>query len=165
MTIGRPSLKETIEALGLEPHPSEGGFFRETYRSDEVVAKSALPSRYSSARRFGTAIYYLVTPDSFSSMHRLKSDEVFHFYLGDPVVMLMLHPDGRSETVKLGADIRAGHLLQHTVRRGIWTACRSSTAENTRCSERQSRRRSSTTISSLATATRSLRTIRRRRRS
>jgi uncharacterized protein len=111
---------ETIIArLGLQPHP-EGGFYRETYRSPETIAAAALPPRYGKDRNLSTAIYYLLTPDSFSSLHRLQSDELFHFHLGDPVTMLQLHGDGRGETITLGHNILAGQQLQAVVPRGVW---------------------------------------------
>jgi len=108
-----------IELLGLKPHP-EGGYYRETYRSDEKIPRSALPSRYAGDRNAGTAIYYMLTPETFSAMHRIKTDEIFHFYLGDPVTMLQLHPDGRGETITLGGDIEAGHCLQCVVPKNVW---------------------------------------------
>jgi hypothetical protein len=108
-----------IKQLGLQPHP-EGGFYRETYRSHETLAAAALPPRYGNDRNFSTAIFYLLTPDSFSSLHRLQSDEVFHFYAGDPVTMLQLHGDGRGETIVLGQDILAGQQLQVVVPSGAW---------------------------------------------
>lgn len=108
-----------IKQLGLKPHP-EGGFFHETYRSCEKIAARALPTRYRSERNVSTAIYYLLTPDSFSSLHRLRSDEIFHFYVGNPVTMLQLHGDGRGETITLGQDITAGQQLQVIVPRDIW---------------------------------------------
>jgi predicted cupin superfamily sugar epimerase len=108
-----------IQQLGLEPHP-EGGFYRETYRCDERISAAALPVRYGKDRSLSTAIYYLLTPDSFSSLHRLQSDEVFHFYAGDPVTMLQLHGDGRGETIVLGQDIVAGQQLQVVVPRDVW---------------------------------------------
>jgi predicted cupin superfamily sugar epimerase len=114
------SAEEIIGRLGMQPHPEEGGYFLQTYKSEEVISKAALPKRYPSARAFGTAIFYLLTPDTFSALHRLISDEIFHFYLGDPVTMLQLHPDGCSETVTLGQDILAGQELQVVVRRGTW---------------------------------------------
>ena len=108
-----------IRQLGLQPHP-EGGFYRETYRSSEAIAAAALPARYGKDRNLSTAIYYLLTPDSFSSLHRLQSDELFHFLLGDAVTMLQLHEDGHGETITLGQDILAGQQLQVVVARGVW---------------------------------------------
>ncbi len=74
--------QQIISALGLQPHP-EGGYFVETYRADEQLSVGALNERYPGPRPVSTAIYYLLTPDTFSEMHRLRSDEIFHFYLGD----------------------------------------------------------------------------------
>jgi predicted cupin superfamily sugar epimerase len=112
--------EELKKWLNLSPLPVEGGYFAETYRSSEVVPQTALPPRYDGDRAFGTAIYFLLTPDTFSALHRLKSDEVHHFYLGDPVTMLLLHPDGESEVITLGQDIEAGQRLQVVVSGGIW---------------------------------------------
>jgi predicted cupin superfamily sugar epimerase len=113
-----PTAKELIAYLKLQPHPKEGGFFRETYRADEGI--NAPPARYPAPRSFCTAIYYLLTPDTFSAMHRVASDEIFHFYLGDPVRMLQLDADGQGRTLILGSDILHGQQPQVVVRRGIW---------------------------------------------
>lgn len=115
-----PTAEEIIKKLGLEPHPSEGGFFREVYRSDESIMMDCLPNRYKSDRNISTSIYYMLTPDSFSSMHKLKSDEIYHFYLGDPVTILLLFPDGASKIITLGADIMSGQELQVVVPRDTW---------------------------------------------
>jgi hypothetical protein len=118
----------TVEALrrllGLTPHRVEGGYFLETYRSDEQLPATGLPSRYGDSRALGTAIYYLLTPDTFSAMHRLASDEIFHFYLGDPVEMLQLHPDGSHRVVLIGSDLEAGHRPQVIVPRHVWQGAR-----------------------------------------
>ena len=112
--------EEVINLLGLIPHPKEGGYFIETYKSKENISRENLPGRYQSARSFGTAIYYMLIPGTFSPLHRLKSDEIFHFYLGDPVKMLMLFPDGSSEVLTLGQDITKGEKLQVVVPNGVW---------------------------------------------
>jgi predicted cupin superfamily sugar epimerase len=109
-----------VKLLGLKPHPGEGGFYRETYRSDEKIPASALPRRYTMDKHFSTAIYYLITSQSFSAIHRIHTDEIFHFYLGDPATMLQLHPDGRGEVITLGQDIEAGQRLQVMVQGGVW---------------------------------------------
>lgn len=111
---------DLIRQLKLEPHPKEGGFFRETYRSVESIAPGSLDSRYGSARAMSTAIYYLLTPSTFSALHRLKSDEVFHFYLGSPVQMLQLLPDGTSRTIILGPDLLQRQEVQVMVPQGVW---------------------------------------------
>jgi predicted cupin superfamily sugar epimerase len=113
-------VKRVIELFNLKPQPFEGGYFRETYRSEEIIEAGHLPERYISDRHISTAIYYLLTPDTVSKIHKLKSDEIFHFYLGDAVTMLLLYPDGRSDTVTLGSDIENGQLVQKVVPRGVW---------------------------------------------
>jgi len=111
---------QIIALLNLTPHPKEGGYFRETYRSSETILEKALPSKYQGIRSFGTAIYYLLTPETFSSIHRLHSDEIFHFYLGDPVEMLQLRPDGSGRVLIMGSDILNGMQPQVVVPRGVW---------------------------------------------
>lgn len=115
-----PTAEELIRLLQLQPHPKEGGFFRETYRSDESHAAAALPTRYGADRAVSTAIYYMLTPGTLSALHRLRSDEVFHFYLGGPVRMLWLLPDGTGRTLTLGPDFARGQLPQVVVPRGVW---------------------------------------------
>ena len=113
------------QILQMKPHPIEGGYFAETYRSAENIAKDALPRTFDEGpRSISTAIFYLLTPDTFSAMHRLRGDEMFHFYLGDPVEMLELSPDGRGELILLGQNIGAGMKLQHLVPGGSWQGCR-----------------------------------------
>jgi uncharacterized protein len=103
--------RDLIQRLGLQKHPKEGGYFVETYRS--AVSQSF--NGYPAARSIATAIYYLITPDSFSAMHRLPGDEIFHHYLGDAVEMLLLHPTGEHEIVKLGKDLANGERPQVVV--------------------------------------------------
>ena len=110
---------EEIKALlKLAPHPIEGGCFRQTYVSDVSVAL------LRGVRPYGTAIYYLLEAGTFSEMHMLASDEIFHFYLGDPVEMLQLHPDGSSAVVTLGPDLSAGQQVQVIVPAGVWQGTR-----------------------------------------
>ena len=110
---------EEIKALlNLEPHPVEGGSYRRTYTSSGNVA---LPR---GVRPYGTAIYYLLEAGTFSEMHMLASDEIFHFYLGDPVEMLQLHPDGRSAVFTLGPDLQADQHVQLVVPAGVWQGTR-----------------------------------------
>ncbi len=115
---------DIMRLLELTPLELEGGFFRETYRSRWQVSNEYLPEGVRGPRSIGTAIYYMITPESFSTLHRLPGTEVFHFYLGDPVVMLQLHSDGTSQTVILGHDLVAGEQPQVVVRGGIWQGCR-----------------------------------------
>lgn len=110
---------ELIKLLDLRPHPAEGGFFRETYRSGDRVPAGVLP-RFRQDKSVCTCIYYLLTPQTFSAMHRLQIDEIFHFYLGDAVDMLQLLPEGSSRVVTLGPDIGAGQSPQVIVAANVW---------------------------------------------
>jgi uncharacterized protein len=113
---------EVIAALGLRPLPVEGGYYRETYRAALRLPAGALGPHYADARAASTAIYYLLTPDTFSALHRLPGDEVYHFYLGDPVEVLQLGPapaDG-GRVLTLGTDLRAGQAPQAVVPGGVW---------------------------------------------
>jgi predicted cupin superfamily sugar epimerase len=109
---------ELKQMLGLEPHPVEGGYFRRTYTSAATVY---LPR---GTRAQSTAIYYLLEQGTFSEMHVLDSDEIFHFYLGDPVEMLQLHPDGGSAVLTLGQDLSKGQHVQLVVPAGVWQGTR-----------------------------------------
>ena len=111
---------EIKRLLNLAPHPCEGGSFLQTWRAEEEIPHEALPARYPAARPAGTCIYYLLEPGTFSEMHRLASDEIFHFYLGDPVEMLQLAPDGSARTVILGSDLAAGQHPQLIVPKFVW---------------------------------------------
>lgn len=116
---------EVKKILGLVPHPREGGYYTRTYESGELVSRDAFAgSRYAGARHTGTAIYYLLEPDTFSEMHRLKSDEIFHFYAGDPVEMLQLSDDGTGRVVRIGNRLAQGERPQAVVRRGVWQGSR-----------------------------------------
>jgi predicted cupin superfamily sugar epimerase len=118
------TVDELRTALGLEPLPVEGGSFAESYRAPVTLPEEVLPEGYSGSRSLATAIYYLLTPDTFSAMHRLRSDEMYHFYLGDPVEQLRLFPDGRAETVRLGTAVLEGMQLQTLVPGGVWQGSR-----------------------------------------
>lgn len=103
---------EIIRQLDLKPHP-EGGFYRETYRSS-----TAIPGELS--RAHSTAIYYLLVPNAVSRMHRLKSDEIFHFYAGDPVTWVFLVPGQAVRKTILGGSLVDGHQVQMVVPAGTW---------------------------------------------
>ena len=115
--------EDVIRLLNLKPHP-EGGFYRETYRSEVFISQEALPTRYSGPRCCGTAIYFMLTSGNFSMMHLVKSDEFFHFYLGDPVEMLKLYPDGTGAIVEIGTDLEKGMLPQVLVEKNVWQGFR-----------------------------------------
>ncbi len=121
---GMLTAQEVIDRLQLVPLTIEGGHFRETYRSPLRHMGHALPAEYGGERNASTAIYYLLKPDTFSAIHRVKSDEVFHFYAGDPVEMLQLWPDGAAKVVLIGNDLAAGQSPQVVVPAGVWQGCR-----------------------------------------
>lgn len=118
------TVEELKALLKLKPLAMEGGFFAETYRSIESISLSDLPARYPTAKSFGTAIYFLLTPDTFSALHRLPTDETYHFYMGDPVELLQLRPDGSGILTTLGHDLPNGMRPQVTVPRNTWQGSR-----------------------------------------
>jgi len=109
---------EIKKLLNLGPHPVEGGYFRRTFTS---AANLDLPR---GTRPQGTAIYYLLEAGTFSEMHLLDSDEMFHFYLGDPLEMLLLYPDGGSSVFTLGHGLESGQQVQVLVPAGVWQGMR-----------------------------------------
>jgi len=114
--------EDLVQLYGFEPLLVEGGMYTQTYRAVELIPHAVLPDRYTGDKPFGTAILYLYTSDdnSFSAMHKLPTDEIYHFYLGDPVELLQLYPDGRSERVTLGQNVLAGQKVQYVASRGVW---------------------------------------------
>lgn len=114
---------QLIEKYNLQPHP-EGGWYRETYRSSEDISADALPERFTGKRAFSTAIYFLLEQGNFSAFHLIKSDECWHFYAGDPLLIYMLQPDGTLTIVQLGQNISAGQIFQFTVTGNCWFASR-----------------------------------------
>ena len=114
-----------IEALinhyKLLPHP-EGGFFRQTYSAAEQISKEALPERFEGSRSFSTAIYFLLPQGSFSAFHRIKSDEVWHFYEGCPLNIHVIHPNGQYDCLKLGSNLNNGESYQLVVPANAWFA-------------------------------------------
>jgi len=102
--------RDLIRIYGLKPHP-EGGFFRESYRS---------AGKTGGGRSFSTAIYFLLPAGHRSRLHRIQADELWHFYLGGPLTVAAISPDGRVERALLGADAAAGELVQHVVPAGRW---------------------------------------------
>jgi len=116
--------EQVIALLNLRPLPVEGGLYAETYRAAEAIPATALPARYGGGRPHGTAIYYMLTPETCSRLHRLRTDEVWHFYLGDPVDLLMLLPQGGGQIVRIGTDLPAGQRPQVVVPHGVWMGAR-----------------------------------------
>ncbi len=108
-----------ISRLDLAEHP-EGGYFRETYRSDESIGKDALPERFNGTRSFSTAIYFLLKGDQVSHLHRIKSDELWHFYSGSPLTIHVINQHGNYNQINLGRDFDKGEACQAVVKAGTW---------------------------------------------
>jgi predicted cupin superfamily sugar epimerase len=107
-----------MKALQLIPLEPEGGYFKEVYRSDEKIEKSALPKRFPGSRTLSTSIYYMLKKGMKSTAHRLKADEIWHFYLGGPLTLVEIEPDGKVRKTIMGNDLENGQVLQYVFRRG-----------------------------------------------
>ena len=114
-------IKRLVETLELVPHP-EGGFFRETYRSSGTILKDLLGEQYKGDRNFCTCIYFLLTSDSFSAFHKIRQDEIWHFYQGAPIELHQIAPSGHYSKSVVGNNITAGHMPQLVVPGGNWFA-------------------------------------------
>jgi predicted cupin superfamily sugar epimerase len=108
-----------IQSLGLQPHP-EGGYFAETYRSAEVISREGLPVRFSGPRSFGTAIYFLLESHHVSALHRIQSDEVWHFYAGGALEIFVIDTGGALTVIRLGNNPELGEVFQAVVPAGCW---------------------------------------------
>lgn len=108
-----------IEKLGLIKHP-EGGWFKEVYRAGESVKVEHLPERYTGGRHHSTSIYFLLPSDTFSAFHRIKSDELWHFYTGSAVTVYMIDEEGSYSEIKLGGNAEAGEVFQCVIPRNVW---------------------------------------------
>jgi uncharacterized protein len=118
--------EQLLAHFRLEPLPQEGGFLRQTYRAEEIIPHSALPPRYFGNKSFGNAALFLLVagPDSFGALHMLPTDEVYHFYFGDPVELVLLHPDGSCKTHVLGHDVLNGQAVQAVAPGRVWQGTR-----------------------------------------
>ncbi len=108
-----------IDKLGLQAHP-EGGYYREVYRAQEAIAGSHLPARFGGARLFSTSIYFLLCRGQFSALHRIKSDELWHFYAGDPLRISVIGPSGAARELLLGPSLHRGESFQQVVPAEAW---------------------------------------------
>lgn len=110
---------ELVKRFQLEPLPLEGGLFQRHYAAQESIPADALPVRYTHAKLFASAICYMHTPQTRSLFHALKTDELYHFYNGDPVSLVLLYPEGTYRIVILGRDYAAGHVPFFVVPKGV----------------------------------------------
>ncbi len=113
--------EEWVKELNLLPHP-EGGYYKETYRSKEEIDLVAIGYHESTKRNLSTGIYFLLEKENFSAFHRIKSDEMWHFYAGDPLLIHMLDEEGNYSYQKIGSKPENGEKLQFVVKAGVWFA-------------------------------------------
>ena len=117
--------QKLISLYSLLPHP-EGGWYKETYKSVESIPAGAISARFGGSRSFSTAIYFLLEQGSFSAFHRIKSDECWHFYAGDPLLIYVINDNGELIEIKLGADIENGEVFQCVIPANHWFASKPS---------------------------------------
>ncbi|MCD6113377.1 MAG: cupin domain-containing protein [Bacteroidales bacterium] len=115
--------KYWIEKLQLQRHP-EGGYFKEIYRSDEIIKKESLPERYSDERNFSTSIYFLLEKNDVSLFHRLKSDEIWHFYSGTSLTLYIIDKNGFLKKIVVGDNPDNEEVLQTVIKNGNWFAAK-----------------------------------------
>ena len=116
-------IKKLIQQYELQPHP-EGGWYCQTYKSDEQIGVESLPQRFGGNRAFSTAIYFLLEQGNFSAFHRIKSDECWHFYAGDPLHIYIIYESGELAHISLGNDFDQGQTFQYVVPANCWFATR-----------------------------------------
>jgi len=117
------TVEQLIKQYSLQPHP-EGGWYKETYKSKESIPSNALPGRFTGDRTFSTAIYFLLEAGNFSAFHRIKSDECWHFYTGDPLLVYVIFSSEKLEIIELGSGFSRGELFQYVVPANCWFASR-----------------------------------------
>nr|HPH33560.1 cupin domain-containing protein [Chitinophagaceae bacterium] len=114
-------VKQLISHYRMQPHP-EGGYFLQTYKSSGSIPLSVLPEGFSGSRPFSTAIFFLLEQGNFSAFHRIRSDECWHFYEGQTLLVHIITPEAEIKTVRLGPDIANGELYQFVVPANCWFA-------------------------------------------
>jgi len=112
---------QLIQQYNLQPHP-EGGWYKQTYKSKGQITAEALPERFGGSRAFSTAIYFLLEKENFSAFHRIKSDECWHFYAGDPLLIYIIEQNGELKIITLGNDHEKGQTFQYVVPANCWFA-------------------------------------------
>ena len=112
-----------VKELNLLPHP-EGGYYKETYRSEKTIAQSCLSSDFSGDRNMATGIYFLIEKGNFSALHKIKSDETWHFYYGDALEVIEINEQGTLTITQIGSNILKGEMFQYTVKANTWFGSR-----------------------------------------
>ena len=106
---------EVAGLLGLERHAT-CGFVRVTFASEQSIKPGGLAEPFNEGRPLGSALYFMVTPDAPVQLHRIRNDQLYHYYMGDPLELFLLHPGGTAERVVVGPDLRGGQQLQVLIR-------------------------------------------------
>jgi predicted cupin superfamily sugar epimerase len=115
------NITSLVNHYNLIAHP-EGGYFAQTYCSTEIIKEGCLPVRFTDARPISTAIYFLLGNGDFSAFHKIKSDECWHFYAGQVLMIYVIQPDGSMTISRLGNNILNGEVFQYVVPAGCWFA-------------------------------------------
>jgi len=114
-------LEQIIKSLNLIPHP-EGGYFRETYRCEDIIPFYSSDNECIGSRNASTCIYFLLTSESFSAFHRIRQDEIWHFYDGSPLQLHLINSEGEHSLIKVGRGFERGEVPQVIVTTGSWFA-------------------------------------------
>ena len=114
-------VQELVSKLQLQEHV-EGGYYKETYRSSGIIKQGSTPENFNGDRNYSTGIYFLLTSDIFSAFHRIKQDEMWHFYEGSPLTVHMILENGSYSFQRIGLDLDGGELPQFTVPKNVWFA-------------------------------------------
>lgn len=113
--------EQIAAALDMQAHP-EGGYYRETYRSQGMIGPQEDGNAFPAGRNFSTCIYFMLTAGNFSAFHRIRQDEIWHFYDGNPLELIMISPEGELSGHIMGPGILSGQLPQVVVPAGCWFA-------------------------------------------
>ena len=116
-------VKDIVKKLDLQPHP-EGGYYKETYRSEDIIRDTILGNEFNGSRNLCTGIYYLLESDDFSALHKINQDEMWHFYLGEAIELTMISDAGELSMVTIGNNVSNGEVLQFVVPKRYWFGAR-----------------------------------------
>ena len=117
------TVETLVKKLDLLPHP-EGGYYKETYRSEGTIDKACLSPDFSGGRNLATGIYFLIEKGNFSALHKIKSDETWHFYYGDALEVVEINEQGILTITKIGNNLQNGEIFQYTVKANTWFGSR-----------------------------------------
>lgn len=123
------TIETLVKELNLLPHP-EGGYYKETYRSEAIISEACLSPDFSGGRNMATGIYFLIEKGNFSALHKIKSDETWHFYYGDALEVIEINEKGNLTITKIGSNLSKGETFQYTVKANTWFGSRVSEAGN-----------------------------------